>query len=1085
MLDFGSIGKIFEPEQARMAIAKTRAEEVPMVDPDSPSRYEPGISAVLFDMDGVVTNTALIHATAWKSLFDDVIKDKAPGQAPFDKETDYRAHVDGLTREDGVRSFLRARGIDVPEGSADDGPEELTIHGLAARKQGYFDEALARQGVEVFPDTLHLLKRLNAEGIPAVLVTSSRNSGPILESAGITDLFTARVDGNDIIEQGLAGKPAPDPFLAAARQLGAAPEQCVVLEDSSAGVKAAHDGCFGLVIGVDRADDINELWEAGADRVLRDVSTIDLHTGWHVGKADRPDPWLLSYDDFDAEAEGTREALCTVGNGYWATRGAIPGTRAGTTHYPGTYLAGIFNRVENCTDGSPAETEHLINAPDWTFLRVETPDGRVLHPSDDELLDYRQELDLRHGVLRRMVRARDEQGRITRISTEQFQSMADPQLAALRVVVDAENWEGDVQVFSAINGDVRNTNVADDTALETRHLRRPIRHHLDERTVLLEAQTTQSDITVAMATRTTVNSSGSDAVTVRPADSTRSVGQLFSGSVAPGSPLVVDKVATVATSRDPALSTPALAATKRIRRAGDYGESHARHIRRWTQLWRLFHVDIQDGRQASLSLNLHTFHVLQSIASATTDLDAGVPARGLHGEGYRGHIFWDELFVYPMLTLRQPALTRALLLYRYRRLDEARAAAKKIGLRGALFPWQSGSDGREETPPRLLNPRNGEWIPDNSHHQHHIGLAVAFSVWNYHQVTQDQAFLTDVGAELVIEVARLFASNTEHDPVEDRYSISGVMGPDEFHDGYPGQPGEGLRDNTYTNVLASWTLARVPEILDALDPHEASALRDRLDLGDDELERMARISSRLTIHFHKDGVISQFAGYEDLREFPWEQYRERYEDIGRLDLILQDEGDSPNNYRLSKQADLLMLFYLFSVEELRTILERMGYELSDDTVDRTIDFYLERSSDGSSLSQLVHAWVLSSKNRAKSWSFFHQALDTDLSDGKGSSTAEGIHMGAMAGTIDMILRCYGGVEIREGLLVLNPQLPDELPAASFQLHYRGQPIAIHIAHDQVRLELEPSVAQPIEVRVGTTCQTLSPGDVWEVDLPAR
>lgn len=1056
-----------------------------MVDPDSSDRYGLGLAAVLFDMDGVVTNTARIHATAWKSLFDETIEALAPGKEPFNEDTDYRAHVDGLTREDGVRTFLRARGIDVPEGSVDDGPEKLTVHGLAARKQGYFDAALSQLDVEVFPDTLHLLRRLQADGVPAALVTSSRNSGPILDSAGLTDLFAVRVDGNDILEQGLAGKPAPDPFVEAARRLKVSPEQCAVLEDASAGVKAAHAGRFGLVIGVDRADDIDELWAAGADRVLSDVATIDLHAGWDVGKVSQPDSWLLTYDDFDAESEGTRETLCTVGNGYWATRGATPGTFAGEVHYPGTYLAGIFNRVENYTDGSPDETEHLINAPDWTFVRVETPEGRILLPSDDELLDYRQELDLRRGILRRMMRRRDDQGRITRISTEHFQSMADPHLAALQVTVDAENWEGEVQVHSAINGDVRNTNVADDTALETRHLRPPVRHHLDERTVLLETRTTQSDIVVALATRTTVSGPESDRVAVRPADGGRSVGQQFSGTVAPGSPLVVDKIAAAATSRDHALSTPVLDATKRIRRAGSLQELHSQHVGRWARLWELFHVDIEAGRQASLALNLHTFHVLQSIASASTDLDAGVPARGLHGEGYRGHIFWDELYVYPMLTLRQPALTRALLLYRHRRLDEARAAARKVGLRGALFPWQSGSDGQEETPSRLLNPRNGEWIPDNSHHQHHIGLAVAFSVWNYYQATLDEAFLTDVGAELIIEVARLFASNTEHDPVEDRYSISGVMGPDEFHDGYPGKPGEGLRDNTYTNVLASWALARVPELLAALDPHEALALRDRLDLTDDELEQWDRVSRRLRIPIHDDGVISQFAGYEDLQEFPWEQYRERYGDIGRLDLILQDEGDNPNNYRLSKQADLLMLFYLFSVEELRTIFERMGYELSDDTANRTIDFYLDRSSDGSSLSKLVHAWVLASKNRAKSWSYFQQALDADLADGKGSSTEEGIHMGAMAGTVDMVLRCYGGVEVQAGLLVLNPQLPDELPSATFQLHYRGQPIAVHIAHDRVRLELEPSAANPVEVRVGDTRKTLRPGDEWEVTLPAR
>src|SRR5699024_6684953 len=147
-----------------------------------------------------------------------------------------------------------------------------------------------------------------------------------------------------------------------------------------------------------------------------------------------------------------------------------------------------------CSDGNPIEAEHMIVAPGCSFLWVVRGEGQVLQLSYDGLLDYWMELDLRHGVLCRMVHRRDEHGRITRITTEQFQSMAQPQLAALRVVVDAENWEGDVQVFSAINGDVRNTNVADDTALETRHLRPPTRHHLDERTVLLEARTTQSAI---------------------------------------------------------------------------------------------------------------------------------------------------------------------------------------------------------------------------------------------------------------------------------------------------------------------------------------------------------------------------------------------------------------------------------------------------------------------------------------------------------------------------------------------------------------------------------------------------------------
>src|SRR5690606_29514551 len=205
------------------------------------------------------------------------------------------------------------------------------------------------------------------------------------------------------------------------------------------------------------------------------------------------------------------------------------------------------------------------------------------------------------------------------------------------------------------------------------------------------------------------------------------------------------------------------------------------------------------------------FHVLQTVAAADPDLDAGMPARGLHGEGYRGHIFWDEIFVYPILTMRRPDLSRALLSYRHRRLGEARSAAAAEGHRGAMFPWQSGIDGREETPTHLYNVRNARWMPDRSHRQRHVGLAIAYGVWQYIEVTDDHEFLLNRGLELLVEVSRFFASLATYDPETDRYSIDGVMGPDEFHDGYPGAAEGGLRDNAYTNVLTSWVLQRTLE----------------------------------------------------------------------------------------------------------------------------------------------------------------------------------------------------------------------------------------------------------------------------------
>ena len=190
----------------------------------------------------------------------------------------------------------------------------------------------------------------------------------------------------------------------------------------------------------------------------------------------------------------------------------------------------------------------------------------------------------------------------------------------------------------------------------------------------------------------------------------------------------MDKLATVFTGRDRAVSDPADAATRLLSASGTFDEILDGHVRAWELLWDRTRITLRDRPDASRILRLHMLHLLQTLSRNTADLDAGVPARGLHGEAYRGHIFWDELFVFPVLNLRKPSLTRSLLMYRYRRLPEARRAARAAGYQGAMFPWQSGSDGREESQQWHLNPRSGRWLPDPSARQHHIGIAVAFNV---------------------------------------------------------------------------------------------------------------------------------------------------------------------------------------------------------------------------------------------------------------------------------------------------------------------------------------------------------------------
>ena len=849
------------------------------------------------------------------------------------------------------------------------------------------------------------------------------------------------------------------------------------------------------MVGVDRTGNRTLLDGAGADIVVADLASLDLErlsapalmkaldATWRAGASAESGPWVLTYHGFDAAQEGTREALCTLANGYLGTRGAAPECRADQVHYPGTYLAGVYNRVHTSLDGRLVEDEHLVNAPNWLPLRFALGEGDWFTPGSPEVVEYRQDLDLRRGVLTRLVRLRDGAGHVTRVTSERFVSQHARHLAALRTTFEAENWSGRARVQSALDGGVVNAGVRADASLTNQHLQTVRADEIGDDTVLLETITSQSRITLAMAARTQVLCDGQPVTVDRHSCDTGAdeIGQEFSVNLAPGMPVTVEKIVAIATSRDPAISTPALAVVSWAGSASTFADLLADHTRAWSEIWRQFGVTVQASERARTALTLHTFHVLQ-VAPADPDVDAGLPARGLSGEGYRGHIFWDEIFVHPILTLRQPAITRARLLYRYRRLGAARAAARAAGLEGALFPWQSGSDGRDETPTQLFNPRTRSWQPDNSRRQRHVGLAVAYSIIQYAEASGDESFLADAGIDLVVDVARCFASMAIYDAQEDRYDIDSVMGPDEFHDGYPGQPGSGVRNNAYTNILLAWILRRTATLLNHLNRDDDGKTYRRLSIRADELDRWDRLSKRLRVPFHADGVISQFDGYEQLAEFDWDGYRSRYDDIGRLDLILAAEGDSPNNYRASKQPDVLMLFYLLSAEDLRETLGRLGYQLDKAAVRRTVDFYLARTSHGSTLSRPVCSWLLARADRTRSWSMFNEALDSDLADIQRGTTREGIHLGAMAGTVDLLLRCYTGLETREGKLWLHPALPTELGQVRFQISYRNHGILVDLTPTAMVLQLQARAVPPIRVCVDDKTTTMHAGHTYRFTL---
>ncbi len=731
------------------------------------------------------------------------------------------------------------------------------------------------------------------------------------------------------------------------------------------------------------------------------------------------DGFLLTYDGFDPGSEGLREALTSTGNGYLCTRGTAEWEEADGVHYPGTYVHGGYNRETTILSGLPVLNEDLVNLPNWLVLQLRVEGGDAIRLAGMELLEYRHELDIRYVAVIRRLRFRDRDGRETTLHSRRFVSMADVHHGGIEWMLVPENWSGRVEVVTAIDGRVSNAGVARYRQLEGRHLNPVGPRTLGPEVIALKAETRQSNLYISQAARTRVFR-GDQLLQAgrRLCQMEDYIQQLLVFDVHQGVATRVEKLVTFFTSRDPAVSdTLVRAATSAAR-----------------------HTDVAATFERSRN---------------TADLDAGLPARGLNGEAYRGHVFWDEIYGFPFFNVRLPEVTRGLLMYRYRRIGEARAAAREAGFRGAMFPWQSGSEGIEETQRVHLNPVSGRWEPDLSRNQRHVSAAIFYNIWHYYQTTGDQAFLRDHGAEMMLEIARFWASIAHFNPERERYEVHGVMGPDEFHDKYPDAAQGGLRNNAYTNVMVAWLCDIAGKLLALLPANRAEALRGRLGIGDDEPAVWQDMSRRMFVPFHGDGIISQFEGYDDLDELDWDAYRAKYGNIQRLDRILRAEGKDPNRYKVTKQADTVMLFFLFRNEELREIFGRLGYAYHAGTVTRNVAYYDRRTSHGSTLSFVTHAGVLAAIDPESSWERFLVALHSDVDDIQGGTTKEGIHVGVMSGTLDLVQRCYAGTFVRDGVLYFDPRLPSRLDSLSFPIQFRETSIQVTLTGDRLALAVHP------------------------------
>ncbi|MFC1632146.1 response regulator [Candidatus Omnitrophota bacterium] len=753
-------------------------------------------------------------------------------------------------------------------------------------------------------------------------------------------------------------------------------------------------------------------------------------------KDSRNSPWQLCYEEFKPAEEGLRETLCTLGNGYFGTRGAACESSVSRTHYPGTYIAGIYNKLTTRIAGRSVKNEDLINCPNWLLLTFRFEKGEWLSPGTESVLSYCQQLNLRRAILSRTLRFRDHRNRKVTVESQRIVHMDKPHLAAIKYTIIPENYTGWMIIRSGLDGTVENTGVPRYRQLECKHLRPLALGKFGKNGIYLSMRTSQSAIEISEAAKVRIFCGEKE---IKPEikilrKGKKAIFQELKIFVHKKRHYQIEKTVNIYTSRDLGIANPQALAIKSTKAAPRFDALLPSHVAAWEKLWEKFDLQLSGGDFAQKVLRLHTFHLLQSASKHNIQIDAGLPARGLHGEAYRGHIFWDVLFTREFFDFRAAEVSKALSLYRYRRLGQARKNARENWHRGAMFPWQSGSTGEEETQVVHLNPMSGKWGPDYSHNQRHISFAIAYDTWQYWIRTRDLDFLIRYGAELFLSIARFGASLAIYDSSDERYHTEGLMGPDEFHERFPGAAKPGFRDNAYTNILIVWTLLKAQEILTVLPKKERRRLTDKLNLTPEEIDRWHYITQKMKIVINKDGIIGQFKGYFKLKELNWKAYKAKYGRIQRIDRILKAEGKTPNEYKVAKQADVLMIFYLFRLREVKDLLYRLGYRFNREMLKRNYDYYMSRTSHGSTLSKVVHCYIahlLGKAQEAEEW--FLEVLKSDVYDTQGGTTPEGIHTGVMGASIGIVLRAFAGVIPSEQRIKIEPHLPRNWRRLKFKI----------------------------------------------------
>ncbi|MEU4690506.1 beta-phosphoglucomutase family hydrolase [Actinoplanes sp. NPDC023714] len=973
--------------------------------------------AVLFDLDGVLTSTRTLHATAWKRAFDAFLHtwDTRHGTstAVFDEKADYAAYVDGKPRRDGVRDFLAARGIVLPEGAPDSGPGEESVWGLSNRKQALVDDELKRSGVEAFPGSVAWVRELREAGLRTAVVSSSRNCAAVLASAGIANLFDTRVDGTSAQESKIPGKPAPDMFLEAARRLDVTPARAVVVEDALAGVQAGRAGGFGLVIGVDRDEHAAALAGHGADLVVRDLGELLAASSEQVHRTgprdhrllaaarrivaatdDYPaDPWRMLERSYNPEGVEQTETLFAVGNGFLGIRGSFE--EGEPSYRPATLLNGFHETwpivYPEAAHGFATTGQTILPVPDGTAIRLFV-DEEPLTCARTEVREFERALDMRRGVLDRTVVYQLGDGRRFRVRTSRFVSLAERHLACVRYELTALDAPGRLVLSSELVTRSGTTATAVLDPRQTRDLAgqalRPDGELTEGARVIRTYRTANSGLAVAAGMDHEFDPADLTSVRTRvDADRAR---VLFDVHAPAGRTVTLTKWLAYHYGGEDAteLISRASMTLSRATTTGHAGvlAEHEDHI---TRFWQRSEVVWEGGQAAQQAVRFNLFSILQATLRSAGH---GMPAKGVTGTGYEGHYFWDtEAYVLPFLIHTAPEVARSLLMHGVRMLPDARRRAAEVGCAGALFPWRTIS-GEEASAYYAAGTA-----------QYHINADIAYALDQYVTVTGDTDLLFRHGVELLVETARMWAHLGFYSERRDgRFVIHKVTGPDEYS--------TVVDNNLFTNLMAAENLRLAADAVDrvrAESPADHRRMAERTGLRDEEPAAWRRAAELMFIpydeqagvHLQDDSFMDQ-AGW-DFAGTPADRYP----------LLLHYHPLVIYRHRVIKQADVVFATVLlpdrFSADERRRIFA----------------LYDPLTTGDSSLSECVQAIAAADVGKYRTAEeYLVDAAAVDMADTAGN-LRDGIHVASAGGTWMALVYGFAGYRWRGRVPRFAPMLP--------------------------------------------------------------